>query len=273
MPNFTTTNGNQIYYEVHGCSGPPLILLAGLGSSSLIWEPQRNAFQNAYQLYVFDYPGHGHSQHETQYTIPRFVENLRELMDHWEIEQAHLLGFSLGAAVSLSYATLYPKRVLSLILEAPIGGTRTPWHILGWLDVLLVAAYLCLLKFLWALIGKSKGITLMQKYGHQTYKYYALLEAMEQETDGKAMLQLIWQLISPPYIGHLDRIHCPAIIITGKGDFTPKRYYTYLCKHLPPPCNVIKIPGARHTASFEQPEAFNQIVLDFLQTQAKESDL
>jgi pimeloyl-ACP methyl ester carboxylesterase len=273
MPYFTTTSGNRIYYETHGREGPPLILLCGLGSLSPIWEPQLNALGSVYCLYCFDYPGHGRSQFEEKYSISGFVENLRELMDHWGIERAHFLGLSLGASLSLSYAVLYPERVISLVLEAPVGGTRPFWHPKAWPDMLIVILYLLLLKFLWRCIGQHKSIALMQKYGRQTYKHYPLLESMEQETDGKAMLQLIWQLVYPPYIGHLHRIHSPAIIITGTGDFTPKRYYNYLCQHLLAPCDVIRIPGARHAASFEQPEAFNQIVLDFLQTQAEASDL
>lgn len=54
-------NETEIYYEVHG-SGKPLILLHGYFQSSRSWKPFISSFEEEYEVYLIDLPGHGKSQ-------------------------------------------------------------------------------------------------------------------------------------------------------------------------------------------------------------------
>ncbi len=264
MPHFKSRHGLDIYYEVHGEAGSPLILLHGLASNTRLWTPQLTDFRPYHRTIVFDYPGHGRSSHTKQYSIIQYAEVLADLMDHLAITKAHLAGLSLGCAVGLDFACRYPDRVASLILEGPVGGLKPKWHPASIIKMLALTLYLSCLFISWKTVGQGKTAHLINKYGAQTYGYYFLLESVEREVDPMAVGQMTLQLAYPSYIGKLSRLRCPVLVLRGKDDPVPKRYVKYILNHVPGPCDLISIPGARHVVALEKPAEFNRHALAFL---------
>jgi pimeloyl-ACP methyl ester carboxylesterase len=121
------------YIEVGGTSirvretgdshAPAVVLLHGFGSSLETWEPWAQSLSGHYRVVRFDLPGSGLSEPDRRgdYTDARSLQLLEQLMNQLGLENAVLVGNSLGARVSWRFAAAYPSRVRKLVLISPDG--------------------------------------------------------------------------------------------------------------------------------------------------------
>ena len=117
MPKAELANNLNLHYEDLG-SGPDVAFIHGIGGNLATWHFSIvPALWDRYRCLTYDLRGHGYSDAtETGYTCTQQAEDLVQLMDALEIEQADLVGHSFGADVALYVAYLYPERVRRLIL-------------------------------------------------------------------------------------------------------------------------------------------------------------
>ena len=114
MPHISFQN-SKIYYEVHG-KGEPLLYIHG-------WNGCMDSFKfnlldrlkKKYQIILFDLPGYGDSQ-EIKLSFEILCKLVTKLLDALKIEKVNLLGFCMGAIVSLDYTIRNQERVKKLIL-------------------------------------------------------------------------------------------------------------------------------------------------------------
>jgi len=121
------SNGVPIFYSERG-NGEPVILVHGFGAQGD--TNFRNpgtvaALAKNYRVIVMDARGHGKSgkPHEREKYGIESVDDIKRLMDHLELDRAHLVGYSMGALLSMKFMTLYPDRLLSV---SPCGNG---WHL------------------------------------------------------------------------------------------------------------------------------------------------
>ena len=108
----------EIYYEVQG-QGLPLIMILGLGQDIATWDFQVSEFSKHFRLIVFDNRDSGSSsQCLAPYTTEDMAWDTLGLMDYLHIEQAHVLGTSMGGMIAQQVALLAPERVMSLVLAS-----------------------------------------------------------------------------------------------------------------------------------------------------------
>src|SRR5947199_4975391 len=119
-------DGCRLYYETHGDSGTePLILLEGLGGDIPGWR--RNIPHLAQDLFVvaYDFRGNGRSDAPDEpMTMQTFVGDMIALLDHLEIDSAHVYGQSFGGMVAQELVLEHPDRVRTLILAATHSGSE-----------------------------------------------------------------------------------------------------------------------------------------------------
>jgi pimeloyl-ACP methyl ester carboxylesterase len=114
------SKGVKIHYLTEG-QGEPVLLVHGLlSSASLNWELPGTVrtLSSSYRVIALDCRGHGESgkpTEESQYGT-EMVEDLTRLLDHLNIEKAHLVGYSMGGMISMKFLVLHPQRVRSLVL-------------------------------------------------------------------------------------------------------------------------------------------------------------
>ena len=111
-------NGGKIGYEVNG-SGFPIVVLMGIGGNRKDWHEQVPVFAKHYRTISYDHRGTGDSDKpETGYSISQFADDCIGLLDHLNLDRAHLVGYSMGGRIAQLIASRYPNRVAALVLAA-----------------------------------------------------------------------------------------------------------------------------------------------------------
>lgn len=107
--------GKELWYEEAG-SGPALLLVHEGVADSTMWDDNAPALAERYRVIRYDLPGYGRSP------LPpgpfSHVRDLHALLDGLGVEQASLVGASIGARIALEYALEHPERVEALVLVA-----------------------------------------------------------------------------------------------------------------------------------------------------------
>ena len=112
-------NGIDINFQQEG-TGFPLVLIHGLSDSSVLWVPLMPKLSRHYRTIALDVRGHGESEKpDMPYSIQLFSEDLLCFLQKLKLPNAHLLGFSLGAAVAQQFTLDHPDKTGSLILLSP----------------------------------------------------------------------------------------------------------------------------------------------------------
>jgi 3-oxoadipate enol-lactonase len=134
MP-FADVNGTRLYYDESG-EGAALICVMGLGTDHLGWAMQRRDFSARFRTVVFDNRDVGQSASGADgYTLQTLADDVLALADHLGIDRFHLLGYSMGGAISQHVAVTAPERLLSLSLAVTWVGSgvagQMRGHVLG----------------------------------------------------------------------------------------------------------------------------------------------
>ena len=117
---------NIRYLRSEKPGAPTLLLLNGLPQSIRMWEPSFAAYADKFDVLAFDIPGFGLSDAEPEDMSPsNLSEVIIQVMNHFKIKQAHLVGPDVGVPITLTAVIKHQERFLSLnIFDGP--GTFPP---------------------------------------------------------------------------------------------------------------------------------------------------
>jgi pimeloyl-ACP methyl ester carboxylesterase len=117
ITGYAPINGLQIYYEIHGSGGTPLLLLHGGIVGSVTFAPLLPGLSANRQVITIDLQGHGHTRDiDRPLRDETMADDVAGVLAHLEIEQADLLGYSMGGGVALQTAFRHPEIVRKLII-------------------------------------------------------------------------------------------------------------------------------------------------------------
>jgi 3-oxoadipate enol-lactonase len=107
----------ELDYERSG-SGPPLLAIMGMSGTSLHWgEPFLAPLRESFDVIVYDHRGVGSSSPlDGQLNIAQMAADAAGLLEALELEQAHVLGISMGGMIAQELALAHPERVRTLTL-------------------------------------------------------------------------------------------------------------------------------------------------------------
>lgn len=222
----------QLHYTEKG-SGQPLILLHGNGESGGYFVHQIAHFSKAYRVIAPDTRGHGRSPRgSAPFTIGQFADDLLWFLDFHGIEKAHLLGFSDGGNIALTFALRHPERVDRLILNGAnldAGGVRPT------VQLPIVTGY--------------KLARMFRNVSAKAKKNAEMLGLMVNDPN-----------ISPQ---SLSGLFVKTLVIAGTKDMIKEAHTRLICDSLPN-ARLVLLPGD-HFIAAKSPQAFNLAVEQFLQ--------
>jgi pimeloyl-ACP methyl ester carboxylesterase len=176
----------------------PLILLHGLLLSQEMHRPLARALAaRGNRVITLDLLGHGHSDRPRdmwRYSMVTYGEQIVALMDHLQIEQAVVMGTSLGANAALEIAAHHPERLRGLVLEMPVLDNGLLGSALAFTPLLVALTFGEPLMKLLARATRAVPRRLLPHYGN------VLLDVVRQEPGpGGALMQgLFFGRIAPP---------------------------------------------------------------------------
>lgn len=245
--------------------GAPVVLLHGFPLNRQMWQPQLEALSQAgYRVICPDLPGFGCSRPATgPGAMTGYADAVLELLDHLEIDQAVIGGMSMGGYVLLDLVDRHPRRCRaamflvtraaaddasgkakrSLLVEQVEGG-----------QPLVVAD--SFIQVLFAPQTTAQRPELVR----QVYQW------MESTPAAGLIAGLVAMRERPDYVARLPGFDLPALVVGAEQDLAiPPEHARVLAEGLPRATLAI-LPHAGHLANLEQPQLFNQVLLDFLRT-------
>lgn len=136
LQRITADDGETIAVQVSG-HGPPVVLLHEWASSHRVWEPIAHRLSDRFTVYRWDargHSGHGDPQPERTHpvTIQRMADDLRDLLEHFHLEQPLVVGHSMGALTLWQYIARHGCHQLGrigIIDQSPRLVTDAHWRL------------------------------------------------------------------------------------------------------------------------------------------------
>lgn len=130
-------NGHKLRYLKRGDGGEPMLLIHGFGGDLNNWLFNHEALAADRAVYALDLPGHGESTKDVgEGNLAALADTVAAFLDAVDVASAHLVGHSMGGAVSLTVALRHPEKVrsLSLIGSAGLGNEINTGYIQGFVS-------------------------------------------------------------------------------------------------------------------------------------------
>jgi aminoacrylate hydrolase len=251
----------EIYYEEHG-KGEPLLLVPGLGGVGVYWKPNLPALSAKYRVIVHDHRGTGQSTHSRiKYSVDQMTDDLVKLMDHLNIDSAHLVGHSTGGAIGQTMAIKHPQRLKRMVLFAT--WTKADFffrHLFSVRrDVLTKIGPEAYVKagtlFLFPPWWIQQNEKMLVEREALSVQHFPPVEVVASRIDG---------IVAFDRSAALGTIKTPTLVLCAKDDaITPAYFSEDLAKKIAG-AKLQILPDGGHCASEAVPEPFNKAVLDFL---------
>lgn len=268
---FVSINGARIHYRIDG-SGPPVLLIHGLGAFLESWSWTVPALRDRYTTIAFDFPGFGLSDPlDDAYSPGGAAEFTLALMDALAVRRAVLVGSSLGGTIATMAAGSAPDRCAALVLVAPAAFDRkvtlaTRLATLPWVGEAFIGV-----------IRRSPPMGVRNAFVKRGQIPPQIIEATRRYfrlgAAGPSCLRVVRASVGlggirPEIIEEVhtfaSRITAPTLIIWGTRDRVVPPAQATVAVHTIPDARLHMLDGAGHVPYIEDADAFNAAMLEFL---------
>ncbi|PKV67328.1 alpha/beta fold hydrolase [Pontibacter ramchanderi] len=268
--------GVNVAYTDEGKGPETLIFIHGLGSYSPAWNKNVSELSQHYRCIAIDLPGYGKSDKAgITAGMASYASQVLALMDALQLKQVTLVGHSMGGQIALTAALQAPQRIKYLILAAPAGietfteqqkqlfkMTVTPESVQKTTPEQVVANF---------------KVNFHQMPADAQYMVDDRLKMTESAAFGDysaAVAGSVAAMVDEPVYEQLPQVQVPTLIIFGAQDaLIPNRYLNpnlttqavaETARDRIPNSKLVVLPEAGHFLQYEQANAFNQAIRDFL---------
>ena len=262
--------------------GPAIVCCNGVGVSTFFWRYLVHHFRDRYRVVLWDYPGHGrservHDPRNCDLSIARLSRDLRAIMDAADVEQATLVGHSMGCQVLFEAMRGYPERVTGLVpmlgtagsaLETFFDWSGSPRMFRG-LHRLIYGSRgaanpltrpLLLGPFSWEFARKFSLVDPERAAAEDMRPYLEHLGQM----DLRLFIEMVMETGKHDAWDVLESITVPVLVVSAERDkFTPQWLSEKMVNSLQD-AEMLVLENASHAALIEQPERINEALERFL---------
>lgn len=255
-------DATQLNYETHasGKAGAPwVVLLHGLGSCGQDWGLQLPALTSDYRILAPDLPGHGASRLTRRWpTISWMAEAISSLLVGLGVEDAHVVGLSLGGAVGLQLAVDHPRQVRSLTAVNTFARLRLGAGALGrGMD----RTWLALTGHM-DVVGERVALGLFPGSDQEPFRRAAA--ARLSGNSSRTYLRLLTSVARFDLRPRLKSVRAPTLVVAGEEDTTVALSAKVELAERIPNARLVIVPGSGHATPLDAVHAFNELLLSFL---------
>lgn len=270
---FLDIDGVHIYIEEQNPESAKgtIVFIHGFGGSTFSWRHNAPFFAGqGYRVVSLDMKGFGLSYKDfaSDYSHPSQAEFLAEVLDGLEVDQACLIGHSMGTSVMLHFAHLYPERVLGLIsVDGYVNldeGAVYPFALLNFGPFRRAGEV-----FLTRYVTRERVGKLLESASHQDIVtaevvdgYYNRLVISQW---AQSLLAMTRDMHKNTIAFPLEDITFPMLIFWGEQDTWVTRIKIDKWRDRIPSAEFHVMPETGHLLMEENPELFNDMMLAFLQ--------
>lgn len=245
---------------------PTLIFLPGLTADHRLFDKQIACFETAYQVFVWDAPGHASSwPFRFTFSLSDKARWLDEILKTEGIEKPVIVGQSMGGYVGQAYAELFPDRLKGFISidSAPLQRCYVTGLEL-WLLKRMEPVYR---HYPWKFLTKTgcNGVA-TSEYGRQLMRNMISV----YESDQKRYAQISghgFRILAEAMEADLPyKLLCPALLICGEKDRAGSCIRYTKAWHKKTGIPVAWIKDAGHNSNTDKPNEVNQLIENFLKT-------
>jgi pimeloyl-ACP methyl ester carboxylesterase len=265
MPR-AAVNGVELYYEVAG-EGFPIVFSHEFAGDHRSWEPQVRFFARRYRCVTYNHRGYPPSSAPDDpqaYAQDLLIADLKALLEHLSIGQAHLVGLSMGANVVLNFALRHPDLCRSIVVAGCGTGStnRERFEAETRRSIELVQT-----QGMGALVAVYRERPTRQTYARKDPRGFAELLAHMAEHSATATAHIMRgvQLARPSIFAlktQLNALRVPTLLVVGDADEPCLEPSLFMRREIGPSALLV-VPRTGHVVNLEEPALFNQALSDF----------
>jgi pimeloyl-ACP methyl ester carboxylesterase len=273
-------HGHRLAYRIGegepGAHRPALVLVHGMGGSSATWQEVLPALARHYTVVAPDLLGHGESDKPRQdYSLGAHANVLRDLMIALGIEQATIVGQSLGGGVAMQLAYQHPRRCERLVLVSSGGlGSEVSWI----LRVLSLPGVEYLMPVLFpsfvrdagnALSRRLRSLGLRAPHLEEEWRTYV---SLTEPGNRHSFVRTLRSVIDPSgqAVSARDRLYLasrlPTLILWGRRDRMIPVEHAAVAHEAIPGSQLVLFESSGHFPHAEEPRRFVEVVTRFVDT-------
>jgi len=258
---YAEVNGTRFYYEVLG-EGEPIVLIHGNGGDCRHWDGQFEPLSHSYRVLRYDVRGYGKSSMPEEGVPYSHHDDLKALMNHLRMPEAHICGWSMGSGIAVDFVLAHPGLSRSLIAVGPwVFGHDSPsvrglYSMFDEIAVILEEEGAEAAMDRWCDYGfpgalKTEGA----KRIREIMKDYSFWSFTHEDP-------VVY--VSPGAAQQLERITQPTLIVTSEFDLEACKEIADLMEQKIPHSKKVVISDSGHVMIIDKPDEFNKLVLDFI---------
>ena len=256
----TVLEGVRLAYDVEG-SGEPVLMIQGLGYGRRGWGPAPAMLAQRFRVVTFDNRGFGESAVPPgPYTTTQLARDAAAVLDAAGIEQAHLIGISLGGMVAQELVLVAPERVRKLVLcSTTAGGPKSVPMPQQTVELMGSASHLdpqeALRRFVVNALSPDAPSVLVDEI---------IAYRVANPPDAAGWWALAGAGASHDALQRLGELHAPTLVVHGTADNVVDVRNAPLLAEGIPGARLELFDGVGHLLPWERPQEFTRLVEEFL---------
>lgn len=257
------SDGIRLHYEVIGrSSATPVLMIQGLGADKHGWDMQRLPLAMQYRVIALDNRGAGRSDKPFgTYSLEQMADDAIAVLDEVGVEKAHIVGASMGGAITQIIGLKYPERVMSLTLACTACRNHPRRR------ELLNS---------WATAATEHGVGAMTReaarwvIGPRSFRRllpaFGWLGPLAMGRTSHAFVAQVKAIldVDDAISEQLTQVTAPTLVMVGNQDILTPRGDSEEIADRMPNAELVVISGAAHGFMVEHASTFNRVLLEFL---------